>query len=167
MRISLFARVYAGLGVVFVGFGWFVIWLGIYGWTGKYYQLHSCLSSIYLVWWLVSLLKMPFEVLWAVFLYALLALYRVRCRCSSTRAAVACVSCQTDLRPFIVCHKTHATTARLQWGWGFRSRMVTEIRPPLLCQRPHQWSAATFGVPMTNNKGPLGTLGMGIPCGAV
>jgi hypothetical protein len=36
----------------------------------------------------------------------------------------------------------------------------------LFCQRPSQWSAATFGVPMTNNKGPLGTLGMGIPCGA-
>jgi hypothetical protein len=37
----------------------------------------------------------------------------------------------------------------------------------IFCQRPRQWSAATFGVPMTNNKGPLGTLGMGIPCGAV
>jgi hypothetical protein len=28
------------------------------------------------------------------------------------------------------------------------------VRRPFFRQRPRQWSAATFGVPMTNNKGP-------------
>ncbi len=32
-----------------------------------------------------------------------------------------------------------------------RTRPATRLP---FCQRPGQWSTATFGVPMTNNKGP-------------
>jgi hypothetical protein len=72
---------------------------------------------------------------------------------------------------FVIGHTPHQRAcfrAGVSLGGGhsqFKPLFILDRSLPI-CQQPRQWSAATFGMPMTNSKGPLGTLGIGLPCGA-
>jgi hypothetical protein len=153
-------------------------------------------------YWAISLLKMPFEVVWMVFFLCCVFFvpsslflhapgcgvalsspeprafgkhlrYSLRGKFRNSRFALRHLNFLSPaLRSSSPGLESVAIGLRhsrsLVVGWGFAPQGSQKFGQPLLfCQSLRQWSAATFGVPMTNNKGPLGTLGMGMPCGAV